>query len=281
MTIQWFPGHMTRARRMIEEELRLIDVVVELVDARIPESSRNPLLQDIIGKRRPKLLVLNKEDLADPGRTKYWLDKYAQTGQKAIAVNARWSTKKMQSVLNEAIVELGAEKREKYLKKGARKADIRAIIVGVPNVGKSTVINRLVGRASTTTGNKPGVTKGKQWIRLSQDVELLDTPGMLWPKIEEEDVGYRLALTGAVSDDVFSAEEAAYRLIKFLIKFYPELLIERYQLAELDDDAYEVLQDIGRKRGALLRGGKIDILKTSQLIIKDFRSGKIGRITLE
>ncbi len=281
MSIQWFPGHMTRARRLIEEELRLIDVVVEIVDARIPESSRNPLLQDILGKRRPRLLVLNKEDLADPGRTKYWLDNYEANGQKALAVNARWSGKKMKSVLNQAISELGAEKREKYIKKGAKKADIRAMIVGVPNVGKSTVINTLVGRASATTGNKPGVTKGKQWIRLSQDVELLDTPGLLWPKIEDESIGYRLALTGAVSDDVFSAEEAAYRLIGFMMAHYPNLLIDRYQLEVLADDAYEIMLDIGRKRGVLVRGGKVDVLKSAQLIIKDFRSGKLGRITLE
>lgn len=284
ISIQWFPGHMTKARRLIESELKIIDVIVEIVDARIPEASRNPMLNDILGKRRPRLLVLNKADLADPSRTRYWQEYFKKQGLRTVAVHRGMSRKRLQDLLNENILSLGQEKRDRYLKRGAQKVELRAMIVGIPNVGKSTVINGLVGKASATTGQKPGVTRGKQWLRLSDEVELLDTPGILWPKIEDDDVGYRLAITGAVSDDVFSLEEAAFRLLSVMKERYPEQLAMRYHLTDEVMETYEVydlMQEIGRGRGALLKGGRIDDEKTARLLLKDYRQGKLGPTTLE
>ncbi len=281
MSVQWFPGHMAKTRRLIEQELSMIDVVVEILDARIPESSRNPLLDEIVGKKRPRLLVLNKEDLADPRITKAYIDRYRQQGYEAVALSSQWSHKKVHSILQAAILKQGQQKREKFLKKGAQRVTIRALIIGIPNVGKSSIINKLSGRASTKTGNKPGVTRGKQWIKLSDEVELLDTPGILWPKIDDEAMGYKLALTGAVSDEVFSQEEAAFRLVTFMSERYPHAISERYGVAATDDTPYALLEEIGRKRGALVHGGQVDMLKVSTLIIKDYRSGKLTRMTLE
>lgn len=283
MTIQWFPGHMTKARRLIEEELKLVDVILEVVDARIPNVSRNPLLNEILGKKRPRLVIMNKEDLADRNATFQWIEKYTKKNQKAIAINSQSGSKKIKKIINDEIFLLGEEKRKKYLIKGAQKVSIRAMIVGIPNVGKSTLINTLIGKSSATTGNKPGVTRGKQWLKLSDSVELLDTPGLLWTKFESQEIGLKLALTGAIADDIFPYVDVAYYLLEFLMRKYPENLVKRYGLYSLDmtDNPWDIYAMIGKNRGALLRGGKIDESKVSKLIIKDFRLGKLGRITLE
>lgn len=283
-TIQWFPGHMTKARRMIEQELKLVDVVIELVDARIPESSRNPLLGEIIGKKRSRLIILNKADLADPNRTQYWLSKYTAGNNLAVAVNSTSGRKKLQQTIVDAVYALTAAKRQRFLDKGATSVTLRVMVVGIPNVGKSTFINMLLGRGMTTTGNKPGVTKGKQWVRLTDDIELLDTPGLLWHKFEDEEVGNKLAMTGAISDEVFVWEDVAFRFLQIAQARYAALIAERYSLDAEEVaamDTYELMQTIGRKRGAIVRGGKVDDLKTAHIIIKDFRDNKIGRITLE
>lgn len=283
-TIQWFPGHMTKARRMIEQELKLVDVVIELVDARIPESSRNPLLDEIVGKKRPRLIILNKADLADPNRTQYWLARYTAGNNLAVAVNSTSGRKKLQQTIVDAVYQLTEAKRKRFLDKGATSVTLRVMVVGIPNVGKSTFINMLLGRGLTTTGNKPGVTKGKQWVRLTDDIELLDTPGLLWHKFEDEEVGEKLAMTGAISDEVFVWEDVAFRFLQIVQERYAGLLAERYAL-DKDEvagmDTYELMQTVGRKRGAIVRGGKVDDLKTAHIILKDFRDSKIGRITLE
>lgn len=285
MSVQWFPGHMAKARNLIEQELRLTDVVLELVDARIPESSRNPLLDDILGTKRPRLLLLNKADLADPICTQKWLTRWNKMeNTEAIAVSSAGNRKRTLSDITEAILRLTEAKRERFAKKGAIHTDVRAMIVGIPNVGKSTLINTLVGKNSAKAGNKAGLTRGKQWLRLSDSIELLDTPGLLWPKVNDDEVGYRLALTGAVSDQVFIWEEAAFRLVKHLKEYYPLALEVRYGLPREESDAmeaYEIMQWIGRRRGVLLPGNRVDDLKTSRLLIKDFRDGKCGRVSLE
>lgn len=284
MDIQWFPGHMAKARRVIEEELRLVDVVIEIVDARIPESSRNPLLGKIIGNKRPRLIILNKNDLADPNRTQYWLNKYTTNKDLAISVNSTHGRKKLIQTVVDALYDLTKEKRQRFIEKGATNVPIRVMVVGIPNVGKSTFINMLLGKGVTTTGNKPGVTKGKQWVRLTDDIELLDTPGMLWHKFDDQEVGYKLAMTGAISDEVFVWEEVAFRFLKIVQEKYPGFIAQRYQLniEETEDmEIYELMQTIGRKRGAIVRGNKVDDLKTAHIILKDFRENKIGRITLE
>lgn len=285
MTVQWFPGHMAKARSLIEQELSLTDVVLELIDARIPESSRNPLLDDILGKKRPRLLLLNKADLADPTCTQDWVNHWnAQDLTEALAVSATASRKATLGAVEAAIIRLTEKKRQRFERKGALHTDVRAMIVGIPNVGKSTLINKLIGKDSARTGNKPGLTRGKQWLRLSKEIELLDTPGLLWPKVENEEIGYRLAITGAVSDNVFVWEEAAFRLLQTMQTHYPHGLVVRYDVAAetvSELDTYALMQAIGRKRGALVRGNQVDDLKTAHMVIKDFRDGKLGRVSLE
>lgn len=284
MQVQWFPGHMAKTKRMIQEQLQLVDVVIELVDARLPVSSRNPLLEQLVGDKKPRVVILNKEDLADPQRTAYWVNYFnQQSGCRAFAFNAATGKKQLISRLKEALLDLTAEKRERMAKKGIRKQTIRCMIVGIPNVGKSTFINLIAGKKAAQTGDKPGVTRGTQWIRLDDDLELLDTPGILWPKFEDEAVGFRLAVTGAVSDEVFDHDEAALKLIAFLQQRYPKLLQERFKLEPemLEEEPLAILEQIGRNRGCLLKGGRIDYGKVSKGILIDFRQAKIGRITLE
>lgn len=284
MQVQWFPGHMAKTKRMIQEQLKLVDVVVELVDARLPVSSRNPLLEQLVGDKKPRVVILNKEDLADPQRTTYWVNFLNQQDEcRAFAFNAATGKKQLIGRLKEALLDLTAEKRERMAKKGIRKQTIRCMIVGIPNVGKSTFINLIAGKKAAQTGDKPGVTRGAQWIRLDDDLELLDTPGILWPKFEDEAVGFRLAVTGAVNDEVFDHEEAALKLVAFLQKQYPKLLKERFKLDDtvLAKEPLAILEQIGRNRGCLLRGGRIDYGKVSKGILIDFRQAKIGRITLE
>ncbi len=283
MTIQWFPGHMAKARRLIEKELKLVDVVIEILDARVPESSRNPMLDEIIGQRKPRLLILNKADLADPIRTQQWINKYNDENTLAIALNSTNQKLKAKNMVIDALMTLTKEKQERFKSKGAQRVSIRAMVVGIPNVGKSTFINRMIGKNAAITGNKPGVTKGKQWMKLSEEIELLDTPGLLWHKFDDQEVGYKLAMVGAISDDVFVWEEVAYRLIAFLQNQYPHLLQERFDLTGViqELDTYELMQMIGRKRGAIVKGNKVDDLKTAHIFLKEFRENKIGRITLE
>ena len=284
MQVQWFPGHMAKTKRMIQEQLKLVDVVIELGDARMPISSRNPLLDQLVGDKKPRIIILNKEDLADPQRTAYWINQFnQQSGYRAFAFNATIGKKQLISRLKEALLELTKEKRERMAQKGVRKQTIRCMIVGIPNVGKSTFINILVGKKAAQTGDKPGVTRGTQWIRLDEDLELLDTPGILWPKFEDEEVGLRLAVTGAINDDVFDHDEAALKLLTFLQKRYPRQLQERFKLTEEDlaQEPLYILEQIGRNRGCLLKGGRIDYGKVSKGILIDFRQAKIGRITLE
>lgn len=284
MSVQWFPGHMNKARNLIEQELRLTDVVLELIDARIPGSGRNPLLDQILGKRRPRLLVFHKADLADGDCTLAAITAYEKNRRIRAIASSLQDRKALRQDTLRAIRDLSAEKRASYAKRGAINPDIRVMVVGVPNVGKSSFINALVGKESASTGASPGVTRGKQWLRLSDDIELLDTPGLLWPKVEDEEVGYRLALTGAVADHVFVQEEAAFRLMVRLQEAYPSALEARYGLEREAIEAldpYSLMQAVGRKRGALLRGNVVDDDKTSRLLIKDFRDGKLGQISLE
>ena len=281
--VQWFPGHMAKTKRMIQEQIKLVDVVIELVDARLPMSSRNPLLDKLV-EGKPRVIILNKEDLADPQRTAYWVKQFnEQNSCKAFAFNATVGKKQLIAKLKEALMEVTAEKRERMAKKGIKKQTIRCMIVGIPNVGKSTFINILVGKKVAQTGDKAGVTRGKQWIRLDDDLELLDTPGILWPKFEDQEVGFRLAVTGAVNDDIVDEEDIAFKLLTFLKERYPKQLMERYKLEEelLSGETLAIMDQIGKNRGCLLKGGRVDYSKVSKGIILELRQGKIGRITLE
>ncbi|MFZ7104528.1 MAG: ribosome biogenesis GTPase YlqF [Peptococcaceae bacterium] len=283
MQVQWFPGHMAKTRKIIQEQLKLIDVVIELVDARLPQSSRNPLLDEITA-RKPRVIILNKEDLADDRITTLWLNTYnAQTGCKAYKINSTVQRSSVMSSLKEGLFELTREKREQRLAKGIKNQVIRTMVVGIPNVGKSTFINNIVGKKTAKTGNKPGVTRGKQWIRLGKDLELLDTPGILWPKFADPEVGFRLAVTGAINDDVFDLEEASLKLISYLGHEYPAILQERYKLTLKQDEVtpLQILEQMAVNRGCLLPGKTIDYAKIATIFINEFRSGKIGKISLE
>ena len=278
MTIQWFPGHMAKARREVTEQLKLVDIVIELVDARLPESSRNPMIHDII-QQKPRLILMNKRDLADEKETLRWLSYYESIGEHAIAINA-FETKALKSVTKEA-ERILSERREAKAAKGIQRRAIRAMIVGVPNVGKSTLINRLAKRNIAKTGNTPGVTKGQQWIKVGSTLELLDTPGILWPKFEDEEIGYKLALTGAITDRILHMDNIAVYALQFLEERYPSRLRERYEIDMLSDDIAETFDAIGRLRKAYERGGEIDYEKVSNLIVQDVRSGQFGRLTFD
>lgn len=290
MHIHWFPGHMTKAKRMMEEQLKLVDVVIELLDARIPSSSSNPLLKDLAGKK-PRVLVLTKADLAENENINNWISYYKQQGILAVAVDL--NSGKGIKVFLQLVQSAVKEKMDRLIAKGLRPRAVRAMIAGIPNVGKSTLINRLKGTAVVKTGDKAGVTRGKQWIKVENDLELLDTPGVLWPKLDDQNVAFKLAVTGAMNDDVYDTQEVVLRLIDYLSLYYPGRLIERYRLApelfeqyeshegELLQKAYEVLQQIAQKRGCLRSGGIIDEEKTLRIVLTDYRSGKLGRITLD
>ena len=277
MNVQWYPGHMTKARRQMEEDLRLIDLVIELVDARVPQSSRNPDI-DEMGKNKSRLIILNKSDLADEKENKAWLNHFKEQGYYAVCADSRRSgdMKSIQNVIREAC----AAKKERDLKRGIKNRPVRAMVAGIPNVGKSTFINTYAGKASTKTGNKPGVTRGKQWIRLNQEVELLDTPGILWPKFEDEMVGLRLACTGAIRDEVLPLEELALWLLRFMKEEYPGMLNNRYGITE-DGSDVQLLEGIARARGCMKKGDELDYGRATNLLFDDFRSGRLGRITLE
>ena len=277
MHFQWYPGHMTKAKRMMQEDIKLIDLVIELVDARIPISSRNPDI-DELGKNKARLILLNKSDLAEERQNDAWVEYFKAKGFSVVKVNSRkgGGIKSIQAVIQEAC----KEKMERDRKRGILNRPVRAMVVGIPNVGKSTFINSFAGKACAKTGNKPGVTKGKQWIRLNKNVELLDTPGILWPKFEDQTVGLRLAFIGSIKDELINVEELAAELITFMKTKYAGVLAEKYTIEEVED-SYKCLQLIAESRHCLLKGNKLDTVKAAVLLIDDFRNGRLGRITLE
>ena len=277
MNIQWYPGHMTKARRMMQEDIKLIDIVIELVDARIPLSSKNPDIDSLAGQKS-RMILLNKYDLADPERTAEWERWFKGQGFYVYKLDARKGGQ-MKTITN-IIQEACKEKIERDRKRGIINRPVRAMIVGIPNVGKSTFINTYAGKACAKTGNKPGVTKGKQWIRLNKNVELLDTPGILWPKFDDPAVGERLALIGSIKDEILNISELSIRLIEFLKEFYPGILAERYAVDE-NCDKIAILEKIAESRNCRQKGNTLDLDKASKLLIDDFRSGKLGRLTLE
>ena len=277
MHFQWYPGHMTKAKRMMQEDIKLIDLVIELVDARIPLSSRNPDI-DELGKNKARLILLNKADLASDRQNEAWSVYFQSKGYFVVKIDAR-SKNGMKQIQN-VILEACKEKIERDRKRGIINRPVRAMVVGIPNVGKSTFINTFAGKACTKTGNKPGVTKGTQWIRLNKNVELLDTPGILWPKFEDQTVGLRLALVGSIKDEILNTEELSLELINFLKDNYKGILNKRYEVEESEPSA-EVLRQIAVNRKCIQRGSEVDYAKAAALVIEEFRSGKLGKITLE
>ena len=277
MHFQWYPGHMTKARRMMQENIKLIDLIIELVDARVPLSSRNPDI-DELGKNKARLILLNKADLAEDRRNDEWMEYFKKQGYSVVKVNSKkgGGIKSIQSVIQEAC----KEKMERDRKRGILNRPVRAMVAGIPNVGKSTFINTFAGKACAKTGNKPGVTKGKQWIRLNKSVELLDTPGILWPKFEDQEVGMRLAYIGSIKDDILNIEELALGLIGYLQEFYPAALKERYSVEE-GQKPLDILTAVAKARGCLKKGEELDYEKASRLLLEEFRSGKLGKVTLE
>ena len=272
MTIQWFPGHMAKARRLLTEQIKWVDVVLELVDARIPVSSRNPMLLNLLGNK-PRLVLLNKADLADPLWTSQWLT-YLRKTTPVYAVSATTGVGIKQIVPE--LERMVLAKQTRQAEKGIRQQMIKAMIVGIPNIGKSSLINQLTGGAQAKVGNKPGVTRGNQWVRIHDRVELLDTPGMLWPKFDEIDVGRKLAALGAIKDDVFDIEELSTWIMDWL-KLHSPKALERYQGSDLE----VTLDSLGRKRGCLIHGGRVDTLKAAQIFLRELRMGQLGPITMD
>lgn len=277
MQFQWYPGHMTRAKRQMQEDIRLVDLVIELVDARIPMSSRNPDI-DELGKNKARLILLNKADLADEQCNQAWMAYFEKKGYFVVRMDAR--SRAQIKLVNSVILEACQEKIERDRRRGIKNRPVRAMVVGIPNVGKSTFINSFAGKACAKTGNKPGVTKGKQWIRLNKSVELLDTPGILWPKFEDQMVGLKLALIGSIKDEILNIDEMSLELIRFLQRDYADALCARYALDQCDD-ALSVLEEIAANRACVKKGGGTDLSKAAALLLDEFRSGIIGRITLE
>ena len=277
MNYQWYPGHMTKAKRMMQEDMKLIDLVIELTDARVPLSSRNPDIYEL-GKNKARLILLNKSDLADERQNEVWAAYFKEKGYFTAKIDARSGAgmKQIQEIIREA----SKEKTERDRKRGILNRPVRAMVVGIPNVGKSTFINTFAGKACAKTGNKPGVTKGKQWIRLNKNVELLDTPGILWPKFEDQSVGLKLAVIGSIKDELLKTEELAMWIISFLRGRYAGFLSKRYQIEELGTEP-EILEKIAFARGCRLKGDLPDYQKAAALLVDDLRSGKLGRITLE
>ena len=278
LTIQWFPGHMAKARREVTEKLKLVDIIFELVDARIPYSSRNPMIDEII-QHKPRLVLLNKADMADQAATKEWIAFFAEKGIKALAINSQ-AGEGMKSIVH-ASNEILKEKFDRLRAKGVKPRAIRAMIVGIPNAGKSTLINRLAKKNIAKTGNTPGVTKSQQWIKVGKEMELLDTPGILWPKFEDQEVGMKLAITGAIKDTLLNLQDLTVYTLRFLERVYPERLKERYNLETLPENVVEMFDHIGVLRGCLMAGGIVDYDKVSELVIREIRSEKLGRVTFE
>ena len=277
MNLQWYPGHMTKAKRQMQEDLKLIDLIIELLYARIPLSSRNPDI-DELGKNKARLILLNKSDLADERYNEQWSAYFQKKGFYVVKVNAKSGAglKSIQGVIQEAC----KAKIERDRRRGIKNRPIRAMVVGIPNVGKSTFINSYAGKACAKTGNKPGVTKGKQWIRLNKTLELLDTPGILWPKFEDQEVGKRLAFIGSIKDEILNLEELSLELLDYIRTNYPGLLNTRYGIEE-EGTPVSLLEAVADKRKCLIRGQEIDYAKAAGIVMEEFRNGKIGRITLE
>lgn len=278
MLINWYPGHMAKAKRLIEENLKVIDVVIELLDARIPFCSTNPMIKKIIGQK-PSLIVLNKADLADPVVVKNWIAYYKAQGHLVIALDSKGGKGVKQLVT--LTRQLARPKLEHWKKRGLKTRSVRTIILGIPNVGKSTLINKLSKSGAAKTADKPGETKGKQWVRIADQLELLDTPGVLWPKLENQLCAYRLAATGAISDTVFDMEEVVTKLVSELSEHYSELFKERYKFTVIPDNPSQTIEEIGKRRGCILSGGVVDLEKTYKLILKEYREGRIGAISLD
>ena len=277
MNIQWYPGHMTKAKRMMQENIKLVDLILELVDARVPWGSRNPDI-DEMGRQKARIILLNKCDLADEKKTALWSACFKEQGFQVVMVNSRSGAglKAIQGPVQEAC----REKIERDRKRGILNRPIRAMVAGIPNVGKSTFINSFAGKACTKTGNRPGVTRGAQWVRLNKQVELLDTPGILWPKFEDPEAGLHLAMIGSVKDEVLNTEELALELLHFLREEYPGVLAQRYGIMETEE-AFPMLLEIAKNRGCLLKGQERDLGKAVGILLEEFRSGKLGRFTLE
>ena len=278
MNIQWYPGHMTKTRRQIEADLKLVDAVCEIVDARIPISSRNPDIDAICGNK-PRIIVLNRMDLADPNATKRWLAYFRGKGYAAVATDCK--SRKGIADFQPAVRSVLKEKIERNAARGMNKP-LRVMIVGIPNVGKSTLINRLVGKNKVMAADKPGVTRGQQWVTIAKGLELLDTPGVLWPKFEDSSVGFALAATGAIKEDVFDRQDAVELLLEFMLSKYPEALAAKYAVTlEEGETAQTVMAKIATARGCLKAGGMLDLDKVDQLVLRDFRSGRLGRFTVD
>ena len=276
--IQWFPGHMTKTRRQMEKELSLVDAVAEIVDARIPASSRNPDIPKILGKK-PMLILLNKCDMADNEVTNKWIKWFEAQNIKAIAVDCR--TGKGIDRFVPVVKEMLEDKLKANEQKGMSGKPLRIMVVGIPNVGKSTFINRMAGINKAKAENRPGVTRGNQWFTIDKQLELLDTPGVLWPKFEDMSIGERLAFTGAIKDNVVDVELLGMRLVEILSNSYPEMLLSRYGNLDLTQDSYEILGEIAKKRGMVVKGGQGDTLRAATTLLQEFRNAKIGKITLE
>lgn len=287
MNIQWYPGHMTKTRRMMEEDLKLVDAVCEILDARIPISSRNPDIDAICGKK-PRMVILNRIDMADADLVNRWSNYFKDRGMAVIRTDCK--SRKGINTFAPAVRQLLAEKLQRYAEKGQVGRPLKLMVVGIPNVGKSTFINSFAGKACAKTGNKPGVTKGNQWIRLNKTLELLDTPGILWPKFEDPNVGLCLAFIGSINDEILDKEELAAELIKNMSGRYGKRLEERYGVTLVENTAgdgedtkkaWEILREIARARSCLLKGSELDTKKAAGFLLDDFRSGKLGRVTLE
>ena len=277
MQFQWYPGHMTKAKRQMQEDIKLIDLVIELVDARIPLSSRNPDI-DELGKNKARLIIMNKSDLSDENQNKEWAAYFKKMGYYVVGLDARTKTG-MKTVTN-VVMEACKEKIERDRRRGILNRPVRAMVVGIPNVGKSTFINSYAGKACAKTGNKPGVTKGKQWIKLNKNIELLDTPGILWPKFEDQQVGLRLALIGSIRDEILNQDEMAIELIEYLKNHYQGILADRYQVDE-NEDKVKILEQIALNRNCKMKGNELDYEKASKIVLEEFRNGKLGKISLE
>lgn len=278
MLIQWFPGHMTKTKRMIEEHLKAVDVVAELLDARIPVSSANPMVEELVSGK-PRIIILNKADLANPRATDQWISYYEKKGIPVLpmSVGNSKNKKKLLQVIRDTAEPILA----KWKRRGMKSRSVRLMILGIPNVGKSSLINFLAGTAATRTANTPGHTRGKQWVCLSEGLDLLDTPGVLWPKFDDQTAALRLAATGAIAGDVFNASEVVAELMSSLAKTSPEILKEQYNIENPDQDPQVLLEQAGRRRGCLLPGGNIDFDRAEMVVLRDFRNGKLGRITLD
>ena len=278
MNYQWYPGHMTKARRMMQEDIKLIDLIIDLVDARIPLSSRNPDI-DELGKNKARLILLNKSDLADPLVNEKWVTYFEKLGYTVVQINSK-SGAGIKSI-SQKVQEACKEKIERDRRRGIKNRPIRAMVAGIPNVGKSTFINAYAGKNCAKTGNKPGVTKGKQWIRMGKGLELLDTPGILWPKFEDQNVGLRLAMIGSINENILNVEELSLTAIDFLRTQYPGLIEKQYEISEDAEKPLEILDRIADRRKCLAKGGGYDYAKAAAMFMDDFRNGRLGRFSLE